>query len=53
MTVTCDLPGVRFYMNPMEVVIVTFFPDGMPNQMERVGIERFISECKRIREAMP
>ena len=50
---TVDAPGVRFYMNAMEVVVVTFFPNGMPAQMERVGIERFISECKRIRAAMP
>ncbi len=48
MTVTCDFPGVRFYMNSLEVVIVTFFPDGMPHRMERVSIHRFIEEGRRI-----
>lgn len=53
MTVTCDFPGVRFYMNSIEVVVVTLFPDGMPRDMARIGIQQFIAECKRIRESMP
>jgi hypothetical protein len=48
MVTVCEFPGVRFYMDATEVVIVTSFPSGMPREMVRVGIHQFIQEGRKI-----
>jgi hypothetical protein len=48
MMVKVQFPGLDFFMTSLEVVIVSYFPDGTPHEMQRIGIDRFISECKDI-----